>query len=143
MVGGERTTRASTASSLKLRRANARRPLTHSLSCRCHLLILCPWKCSYLSLGISCFALILLVSLHAMAGILFPLLSAGGPPCLLKSSQMVRSGSIGWPRFMLVYGHLYKKGDQHACTRTSRNILSRKYLGSGMPTRAQPPCGPA
>ena len=29
-VGGERTTRASTASSLKLRRANARRPLTHS-----------------------------------------------------------------------------------------------------------------
>ena len=29
MVGGERTTRASTASSLKLRRANARRPLTH------------------------------------------------------------------------------------------------------------------
>ena len=30
MVGGERTTRASTASSLKLRRANARRPLTHS-----------------------------------------------------------------------------------------------------------------
>ena len=31
-VGGERTTRASTASSLKLRRANARRPLTHSLT---------------------------------------------------------------------------------------------------------------
>ena len=31
MVGGERTTCASTASSLKLRRANARRPLTHSL----------------------------------------------------------------------------------------------------------------
>jgi hypothetical protein len=31
MVGGERTTRASTASSLILRRANARRPLTHSL----------------------------------------------------------------------------------------------------------------
>ena len=30
MVGGERTTCASTASSLKLRRANARRPLTHS-----------------------------------------------------------------------------------------------------------------
>ena len=30
MVGGERTTRASTASSLKLRRANARRPLTHN-----------------------------------------------------------------------------------------------------------------
>ena len=29
---GERTTRASTASSLKLRRANARRPLTHSLT---------------------------------------------------------------------------------------------------------------
>ena len=34
MVGGERTTRASTASSLKLRRANARRPLTHSLTHR-------------------------------------------------------------------------------------------------------------
>ena len=32
MVGGERTTCASTASSLKLRRANARRPLTHSLT---------------------------------------------------------------------------------------------------------------
>ena len=31
-VGGERTTRASTASSLKLRRANARCPLTHSLT---------------------------------------------------------------------------------------------------------------
>ena len=31
MVGGERTTCASTASSLKLRRANARRPLTHSV----------------------------------------------------------------------------------------------------------------
>ena len=30
MVGGERTTRASTAYSLKLRRANARRPLTHA-----------------------------------------------------------------------------------------------------------------
>jgi hypothetical protein len=29
MVGGERTTCASTASSLNLRRANARRPLTH------------------------------------------------------------------------------------------------------------------
>ena len=33
MVGGERTTRASTASSLKLRRANAQRPLTHSRTC--------------------------------------------------------------------------------------------------------------
>ena len=33
MVGGERTTCATTASSLKLRRANARRPLTHSLRC--------------------------------------------------------------------------------------------------------------
>jgi hypothetical protein len=32
MVGGERTTCASTASSLNLRRANARRPLTHSLT---------------------------------------------------------------------------------------------------------------
>jgi hypothetical protein len=32
MVGGERTTCASTASSLNLRRANARRPLTH-LTC--------------------------------------------------------------------------------------------------------------
>jgi hypothetical protein len=32
MVGGERTTCASTASSLNLRRANARRPLTHSLN---------------------------------------------------------------------------------------------------------------
>ena len=32
MVGGERTTCASTASSLKLRRANARRPLTRSLT---------------------------------------------------------------------------------------------------------------
>jgi hypothetical protein len=30
MVGGERTTCASTASSLNLRRANARRPLPHS-----------------------------------------------------------------------------------------------------------------
>ena len=36
MVGGERTTCASTASSLKLRRANARRPLTH---CRKGLLL--------------------------------------------------------------------------------------------------------
>ena len=34
MVGGERTTCASTASSLKLRRANARRPLTHSQQCQ-------------------------------------------------------------------------------------------------------------
>jgi hypothetical protein len=33
-VGGERTTCASTASSLNLRRANAQRPLTHSLT-RC------------------------------------------------------------------------------------------------------------
>jgi hypothetical protein len=32
MVGGERTTCASTASSLHLRRANARRPLTHILA---------------------------------------------------------------------------------------------------------------
>jgi hypothetical protein len=32
MVGGERTTCASTASSLNLRRANARRPLTHSIT---------------------------------------------------------------------------------------------------------------
>jgi hypothetical protein len=31
-VGGERTTCASTASSLNLRRANAQRPLTHSLT---------------------------------------------------------------------------------------------------------------
>ena len=36
-VGGESTTRASTASSLKLRRANARRPLTHSLTNPEHL----------------------------------------------------------------------------------------------------------
>jgi hypothetical protein len=34
MVGGERTTCASTASSFNLRRANARRPLTHSLRWR-------------------------------------------------------------------------------------------------------------
>ena len=32
MVGGQRTTCASTTSSLKLRRANARRALTHSLT---------------------------------------------------------------------------------------------------------------
>jgi hypothetical protein len=38
MVGGERTTCASTASSLNLRRANARRPLTHSLT---HCLACC------------------------------------------------------------------------------------------------------
>jgi hypothetical protein len=33
-VGGERTTCASTASSLNLRRANAQRPLTHSLTAK-------------------------------------------------------------------------------------------------------------
>jgi hypothetical protein len=33
MVGGERTTCASTASSLNLRRANARRPLTAPTAC--------------------------------------------------------------------------------------------------------------
>ena len=43
MVGGERTTRASTASSLKLRRANPRRPLTHRVCVGLFLLVCYTW----------------------------------------------------------------------------------------------------